>query len=472
MRITTVSILALALASAAQAKPEGPRAFCAEYPNAPACFGKLASCSQCHDGAPVLNAFGGEVQMSLYTQVENYTGDNYEQKLGEALRAIEDQDPDFDGVVTLEEIMLATDPGDPGSVFTGYPLPEGTIPNVDFELGNWDAKFAFKRMMITYCGHSPSYEDMQDLANAGDAREFVHSQLDTCLESDFWKGEALHRMADKRVRPLKAVGRDGDIILADYEWDYRLFSYILSGDRDARDLLLADYHVNEDGEVETGRIGRDADGAFPPADGQPILIGSGQPLRPENRAGMITTQWYLVVNTMFSTMPRTTAAQAYRSYVGLDIAKGQGIMPVEGEPRDVDNKGVQNPTCAACHSTLDPLAYAFSAYDGIRIDPVAQVLFGSNNTGTFDDGRTEYTGDGSLFNTPVPDLLSWAQMAANSDQFKRNLAEMFFQQALGVDPGPADHEELTAVWQALPNDGYSANRLIHRIVDTAAFGVP
>lgn len=32
---------------------------------------------------------------------------------------------------------------------------------------------------------------------------------------------------------------------ADYAWDYRLFAYIMTGDRDVRDLLVADYHVEQ-----------------------------------------------------------------------------------------------------------------------------------------------------------------------------------------------------------------------------------
>ena len=57
-------------------------------------------------------------------------------------------------------------------------------------------------------------------------------------------------------------------------------------------------------------------------------IGGGQPLDVEHRAGMITTQWFLVINTMLSDLPRTTAAQAYRSYLGEDIARQEGIWPV------------------------------------------------------------------------------------------------------------------------------------------------
>ena len=80
---------------------------------------------------------------------------------------------------------------------------------------------------------------------------------------------------------------------------------------------------------------------------------------------MITTQWFLSINTMFSPLPRTTAAQAYRAYLGADIAQQQGIFPIAGEPLDVDDKGVRDAQCATCHATLDPLSYAFAEYQGI-----------------------------------------------------------------------------------------------------------
>ena len=70
-------------------------------------------------------------------------------------------------------------------------------------------------------------------------------------------------------------------------------------------------------------------------------------------------------NTMFTSIPRTTAAQAYRAFLGYDIAKLEGLWPVAGEPADYDNKGVGAPACAGCHATLDPLTYPFSRYEGI-----------------------------------------------------------------------------------------------------------
>ena len=46
------------------------------------------------------------------------------------------------------------------------------------------------------------------------------------------------------------------------------------------------------------------------------------------------------------------------------------------------------------------------------------------------------------------------------------------EQALSRGPNPGELVEFTALWRGLPKDGFSANRLIHRLIDTRAFGVP
>ena len=72
-----------------------------------------------------------------------------------------------------------------------------------------------------------------------------------------------------------------------------------AGATDARDLLLASDHVNSDGSA--------SDSVFNVAGFGGDL---GQPLDVDHRAGMITTAWFMAINTMFSQVPRTTAAQA------------------------------------------------------------------------------------------------------------------------------------------------------------------
>jgi hypothetical protein len=478
MRLTKPTVTTLAatllggaffLASTADARPEGPELFCATYPEAPGCEGQVVSCSQCHAGPPALNAYGVDVAINM----AGYDGSvaSYIAALPGALTSVEGNDADQDSISNLVEIELGTLPGDELSYWFEPAAPEG-LPNDFYDVNGYDPVFAFKRLSLTYCAVSPSFEEMEAFKNAPDQEQALHDKLDDCIQGDYWRDEALHRLADKRIRPLKAVGAEGEIMLADYEWDYRLFSYVLTDGRDARDLLLAQYHVDANENLIYGTIERLPGSVL----GIPIRLGTGQPLPQNRRAGMITTQWFLVTNTMFTPLPRTSAAQAYRAYLGQDIAKGEGIHPVQGEPRDLDNTGVQNPTCAACHSTLDPLAYSFSSYNGIVIPGLFQL--GQNLNGAYDNGRPgdvglgNVEGDGVLFGEPVGDLLDWATQAANSDEFKRNLVDMFWSQALGHGPLPSDNGDFKDLWSGLPAQQYSVDDMLHDFIDTDAFGAP
>lgn len=446
---------AVAVAAPAFAKPVGPRLTCAHYPDAPMCRGAIVACTQCHTAPPDLNAYGGDISNALVDGELVYEDD-----LGVALAAVEGNDSDGDGITNLEEILLGTSPGDENSFFVAPPAPSGD-PNPRFNVGAYDDAFAYRRVLIGYCGRSPTFAENRAFADAADKRALLHSTLTTCLSSPYWLNEGLQRLADKRIRPLQAINVDGVIPLADYAWDYRLWAHALSGDRDARDLLLADYHVDENGDVVEGVIAGQADNAV-----------GGQPSPPERRAGMITTQWFLMVHTMFSELPRTTAAQAYRGYLGQDIARSEGLLPVDGEPKDIDDKGVDDQdTCIYCHATLDPLSYAFAYYNGIG---------GAGGNGAYNAGRPSWQPseiEAVILDVPLADpqdgVVAWAQVAANSPQFRQNLAEMFLAHALGRAPAPDELDELKALADGFDDvDGFVAEALIHRIIDTNAFGAP
>jgi hypothetical protein len=126
----------------------------------------------------------------------------------------------------------------------------------------------------------------------------------------------------------------------------------------------------------------------------PTAIAGGQLLEKDKRVDMLTTQWFLARNTMFSELPRTSAAAAYRSDLGADISMTQGLKPVANEPDDVDNKGVKEARCASCHSTLDPLAYAFTS---MKVSPHG-----------FDPQTGEPSKDKTLFEGDVYSLIAHA----------------------------------------------------------------
>jgi hypothetical protein len=146
---------------------------------------------------------------------------------------------------------------------------------------------------------------------------------------------------------------------------------------------------------------------------------------------------------------------------------------VAGEPTDVDEKGVKAERCANCHSTLDPLAYAFAKYEGIQLS--GELKFGyyrPERPTQMMPNWVEAEEQSVIFGEPVPDLVTWARVASESDEFKRNMADMFFRHALNRAPGPRDLGEFVPLFMSLPEDGYSANKLIHRLVDTNSFGSP
>jgi hypothetical protein len=456
---TLVALCALATASRAEARPSAPRVLCESYPEAADCAGRVASCTTCHTSTwPVSwNAFGG----ALLATMERGDAASFDGELAEALAAVSAADADGDGLSNADELGMGTNPGEVESAWpycSAARLEEADAP----VRSGYDFARALTRVSILYCGHSPSYDELSALRerSTGERYELVHDALSRCLDSSFWRDRGLARLADPRIRPVAVVGYDSPlgIVIGDYGWDYRLWSYALTGDRDARDLLRADYHVaqREDGTLERVEGVLSATSRSGP-----------EPLEPERRAGMITTQWFFAVNTMFSPLPRTTAAQAYRAYLGLDLSRQEGVIEVAGEPRDIDGKGVQDAQCAACHSTLDPLSYAFAPYEGI--DYIA-------GTGTYNPDRPRQLMPGwdapqaVLLGEPVKDLVEWAQVAADSDAFARNLASLFFEHAFERPPSVAERAAFEALWRALPEDGYSANRLLHRLVDLDAFG--
>ncbi|MEZ4743399.1 MAG: hypothetical protein R3B45_13300 [Bdellovibrionota bacterium] len=450
LKLVILYLVSFTLSSQALALSSAPNIFCSKKPNAPDCISGASKCLACHSSVPNLNLYGQDVQSYLFKQ-KGYDKSKFTLYLNGAIDYLDKLDSDSDSFINTIELEKSTKPYD-----------ESSIPEIPI-VRTYENEFAYKRMWIAFCGRSPTYESMKAFRNSSNQKEIIHKDLSQCLKSNFWLKEALYRLADKKIRPTKALGAEGSIVVADYKWDYRLFSYIMSEDHDARELLTADYHIEPDGSKTTRTILKEdpVNGTFP---SNIIVVDVGQPLPHQYRAGMLTTQWFLTSNTMFTKIPRVTAAQAYRAYLGLDIAKGDGLFSVEEELIDYDKKGITAPSCAVCHKTLDRITYPFIPYEGI---------FGGSVSGTYKPSRefSELEGSGYILGTPTTGLKDWAQKAANSDEFKIMLTKLFLQYAIDQKI-TSDNEDFEELWQSIPGDGYSINKLIHRIVDTMTFGAP
>lgn len=479
------SLIALGVAAApwvmmerASARPSAPQGVCDTWPEAAGCGEDTPpGCGFCHTTPPARNAFGLVLEANLLPgEPRPLSPEAFDGALPDALRAIADGDADEDGATNLEEAIAGTSLADPED-HPGQPTaPTGCDEpnaNPDWNVCGFDPSYAYRKLHLDVCGHQPEYEDYAAFkALPREARPAALTEaLEACLQTDFWRGRdgVLWRLAHKKIRPLLAIKSGegaGPVPLADYFQDYKLFVYTQTDDRDARLTLTADFLVEMVGS-EPVRF---------------IVDENSQRLTRDRRAGMITTPWFFTINTMFTPLPRTTAAQAYRSYLGLDIAKSQGLYPAPEALVDYDAKGITEPGCAACHTTLDPLSYPFSRYNGIT-GPLTgtyartRVSFLATQEGLDEEATAlmQSTPEaGYIFGEPVADLIEWAARAAESDDFAKATVMDYWTLMVGHPPeGEAEEAEFESLWRKLRGEHeYQVSRMLQDLIRTEAYGAP
>jgi len=464
------------------AQPNGPATFCEVYPEAPACAAGEVTCDTCHTTPPSLNTYGADVSAALVPGDERpLSADDFHAGLPDALVAVEGADSDGDGYTNLDEILAGSSPADASSA----PVAGDCVDDNDedgYNLCGYDTEYAYKKVLIDFCGRSPSLAERESFAEADAPGDMLHEALDECLDSEHWRGirGQVWNLANAKIRPQKAVksGRDpGPIPLADYDDDYAYFVWTQTDGRDARLVLTGQTFVSAryvDGQTTYEEWDRS------PGDDQDARgFDAYQAVTKERRAGMLTHRWFLMSFTMFTGLPRTTAAQAYRAYLGYDIARLEGLAPVDGEPVDYDSKGVQVDGCASCHSTLDPLTYPFSRYEGIGNGTGYGESY-SYNPGRMDtftgiDGEAvaETPEDGVLLGEPVADLIEWAAVAANSEAFRKATVRDYWELLLGEPPRATEQAEYAALVDGFGStNDHSVERMLHDLIDTEAYGAP
>lgn len=467
------------LAPAAMAKPPAPLAFCHAYPEAKACNTGFADCTACHTAPPARNAFGMQISEKLAPgRARPLSDEDFLRLLPDALKAVEDLDADGDGFSNIVEIMAGTMTADATSVPKTLACSDddaARAAGAQWNVCTYDAAYAFKKVHLDFCGRSPGRGEIEAFQKITDQKEKlsrIGQALATCLDSVYWLGQdgVVWNMANAKIRPAHAVksGENaGPVPLGDYDDDYNLFSWANSDDHDVRDLLLAQYFVKRTGPVTLEKISEEELAARP--------RGTKQPVPADRRVGMISTRWFGAVHTMFTSIPRTTAAQAYRAYLGYDIAKMQGLNSVAHEPADYDIKGVGAPQCAVCHATLDPLAYPFTRYNGIS----GGYSYDENRLKDYvrvDGPRVaEAPASGVILGQEVADLREWGKVAANSDAFAMKVTYDYWKLLVGREPDVNDQPEYTRMWRGLKSAttyNYQVEKMLHDLVLTNAYGRP
>ena len=464
----------LVCAGLAFAKPPGPSTFCVKYSTAPTCVGAQPTCAYCHTSPPTLNSYGTAVSAKMAPGAPRPLSDgDYTTALPGALSQVETLDSDGDGVANLLEIQKGTFPGEKKSFPNDIPCAGG--PNPSYAVCHYDYRYVYRKLVLDFCGASPTFEQIESFSKMDDAAKAnsLDTTLDYCLSSEFWRGKngQLWQLAHRKIRPVGSLHRSGMAVkeeeglapLADYYDDYALFAYSQIDDHDARDVLTANFFVSR----------------TPPTAAQTVYTKVTtlpiQLVDLAHRSGNLTSAWTLAYNVMFTALPRNAAAQAYRGYLGLDIAKQEGLYAIPNEPRDYDGKGVTQALCTQCHATLDPLSYPFRNYNGLTAP--SQIQYLNNRIETIFPNEapniSQIPEKGYIFGQPVNNVIEWATVAANSDAFLVATVNDYWKLLLGRAPLPEENAEFVSLWKRLKSpNSYQVKKMLHELIRTEAYGAP
>jgi hypothetical protein len=454
-------ITAATLTVEAAAKPIGPAVFCSINSSAPVCQGQQPACTFCHTAPPERNAFGTAVAAALLPGTARPLSDaQFTMNLGAALSAVAEADSDGDGTKNGEEIMAGTLPADPASKPRADRCPPG-VRNPVYDVCFYDRKYVYKKLNLDFCGRSPSFDDLETFAALGQAEQdtAIDDAL-SCLESQNWVGK--RRFGGSLLEDQATAGHQVGIQLRHHPAG-RLTTTTTSSSTPTPATATSAICC---GQLRAAHRRRKHHLRADRRSGQPV-DRRRSPGRHDHH------QWFLVSQVMFSLLPRTAAAQAYRSYLNFDIAKLEGMYPRQNEPVDYDNRGVTADACKNCHATLDPLTYPFRNYDGLKRNPFGSYV--NNRIERFFSGispnivNTPETG--YVLGQPVSNLVEWGNVAANSDQFAAAVVEDYWKLLMGEKA--SGEAEFVDLWRKLKtDDAYHVEAMLHRLIRTEAYGVP
>lgn len=189
-------------------------------------------------------------------------------------------------------------------------------------------------------------------------------------------------------------------------------------------------------------------------------------LTTEQRGGLLGQASVLTV----SSYPSRTSVVLRGKYI-LDNILGTPPAPPPAVPSlDEDAVGTttslrqqmekhrSDPSCASCHSRMDPLGFALENYDAIGRWRTMDGKFPIDSSGTLPDG--------AQFNTPAQ---MREALARRLPQFAEALAGKLLVYALGRGLEPYDRRAIASIAQNCAPDGYRLQSMIFEVVRSLPF---
>jgi hypothetical protein len=130
--------------------------------------------------------------------------------------------------------------------------------------------------------------------------------------------------------------------------------------------------------------------------------------------------------------------------------------------RQVLEAHIHNPTCAACHSQMDPIGFAMENYNAVGVYRTMDGMLPIDSTGVLASGE-KFSG-----------LLDLAKIVGSDPEFSKCMTTKLYTYALGrgvvsTDPNNMDVSTLAAVSGAFATNGLKFQDLVAGIVTSPTF---
>jgi hypothetical protein len=192
---------------------------------------------------------------------------------------------------------------------------------------------------------------------------------------------------------------------------------------------------------------------------------------PDNRRGILTRAAFLAVNAHPQTPSQVLRGKAVREQLLCDRipAPPAGVernIPVGSNQttQEAIDAHTSNPSCSNCHQWLDPIGYAFNAYDKIGRYQDMENGMTVNVKGQINKGPM----------SPVTGMFSGAyeleQLLSTTEWVQQCFAVQTTRFALGRDEAASDACSLKSAWDAFSSGGqFSIRALMVAVTGTYAF---